>query len=164
MCILYNFSSIKARFSHSSTVIRLHSCSGKKYADDLRASCFYKEINIFEHFLKQDIQQKNNSVSYSVLLGACPQPCSMRADMLYYYILIKEESRYAILLYSYKRRNFKMFLRQIYIRIFTKTHQIVPLFKNFHEGTCPLNIQYAERSNYLLRLQYNYVYISKEKF
>ena len=109
MCILYNFSSIKARFSHSSTVIRLHSCSGKKYADDLRASCFYKEINIFEHFLKQDIQQKNNSVSYSVLLGACPQPCSMRADMLYYYILIKEESRYAILLYSYKRRNFKMF-------------------------------------------------------
>ena len=35
------------RFSHTSTVIRLHSCSGKKYAYALRASCFYIEINIF---------------------------------------------------------------------------------------------------------------------
>ena len=81
-------------------------------------------------------------VFHSVLLGACPRPCSKRADMLYYYFHIKEE-------------HFKMFLRQIYIRIFTKTHQIVPLFKKFLEGTCPLNIQYAVRSNYLPRLQYN---------
>ena len=50
MCILHNFSSIKARFCHTSTVTRLHSCSGKKYAYALRASCFYIEINIFEHF------------------------------------------------------------------------------------------------------------------
>ena len=63
---------------------------------------------------------------HSVLLGACPRPCSKRADMLYYYFHIKEE-------------HFKMFfLRQIYIRIFTKTHQIVPVFKNFLEGTCSL--------------------------
>ena len=26
----------------------------------------------------------------------------------------------------------------------TKTHQIVPPFKNFLEGTCPLIIQYTE--------------------
>ena len=42
----------KARFSHTSTVAvtRLHSCYGKKYAYASRASCFYIEINIFEHF------------------------------------------------------------------------------------------------------------------
>ena len=45
-----------------------------------------------------------------------------------------------------------------------KTHQIVPLFKKFLEGTCPLNIQYIERSNNLARLQYHYVYIRNEKF
>ena len=50
MCILHNYSSIKARFSHTSTVVRLHSCSGKKYAYALHVSCFYIEINIFEHF------------------------------------------------------------------------------------------------------------------
>ena len=50
MCILKNYSSIKSRFSHTSTVIRLHSCSDTKYAYALHASCFYIEINIFEHF------------------------------------------------------------------------------------------------------------------
>ena len=50
MCILHNFPSIKARFSHTITFTRLHSCSEKKYAYALRASCFYIEINIFEHF------------------------------------------------------------------------------------------------------------------
>ena len=127
MCILYNFSSIKARFSHSSTVIRLHSCSGKKYADDLRASCFYKEINIFEHFLKQDIQQKI-IVFIQCSPGSMPptlQHASRYAILLYSYKRrnfkmffktnlyqnIAEYSRYAILLYSYKRRNFKMFFK-----------------------------------------------------
>ena len=47
---LHNFSSNKARFIHTSTVTRLHSCSKKKYAYALRASCFYIETNIFEHF------------------------------------------------------------------------------------------------------------------
>ena len=47
---LYNFPNIKARFSHTITFARLHSCSGKKYAYALRVSCFYMEINIFEHF------------------------------------------------------------------------------------------------------------------
>ena len=50
MCTLHNFPSIKARFSHTITFTRLHSCPGKKYAYALRASCFYIEINIFEHF------------------------------------------------------------------------------------------------------------------
>ena len=50
VCILHNYSSVKARFSHTSTVIRLHSCSGTNYAYALHASCFYIEINIFEHF------------------------------------------------------------------------------------------------------------------
>ena len=68
---------------------------------------------------------------HNVLLGACLQPCSNRADtILYYYFHIKEE-------------HFKMFLRQNYIRVYTNTHQIVQLFKNFLEGTCPLNIQYT---------------------
>ena len=46
----------------------------------------------------------------------------------------------------------------------TKSHQIVPLFKNFREGTWPLNVHYTERSNHLLRLQYHYGYIRNEKF
>ena len=51
ICTLHNVSSNKSRFSHTSTVrTRLHSCSGKKYAYTLRASCFYIEINVFEHF------------------------------------------------------------------------------------------------------------------
>ena len=89
----------------------------------------------------------------NVLLGACSQPCSKRADtILYYYFHIKEQ-------------HFKMFYDKIISEsIYTKTHQIVPLFNNFLGATCPLNIQYAERSNCLPRLQYNYVYIRNEKF
>ena len=51
-----------------------------KYAYALRASCFYLETSIFE----QNIQQKV-LVFHSVLLGACPQPCSKRADTILYY-------------------------------------------------------------------------------
>ena len=50
ICTLHNVYSNKARFIHTSTVPRLHSCSGKKDAYALRASCFYIKINIFEHF------------------------------------------------------------------------------------------------------------------
>ena len=50
MCTLHNFSSNKDRCIHTSTVTILHSCSGKKYAYALRASCFYIKINIFKHF------------------------------------------------------------------------------------------------------------------
>ena len=75
----------------------------------------------FLTFLSQNIQQKVLAF-HSVLLGACPQPCSNRADtMLYYYFHIKE--------------HFKTFLKQNYIKIYTKTHQIVPLFKKFLKGT-----------------------------
>ena len=50
-CALHKFFfSNKARFSHTSGITKLHSCSGKKYAYTLRASCFYIEINIFEYF------------------------------------------------------------------------------------------------------------------
>ena len=84
------FFEYKARFIHTSTVTRLHSCSGKKYAYALRASCFYIEINIFLTFLRQNKQQKV-LVFHSVLLGASPRPCSKRADILYYYFHIKEE-------------------------------------------------------------------------
>ena len=50
-CALYTiFYSNKARFIHTSTVTRLHSCPGKKYAYALRASCLYMETNIFENF------------------------------------------------------------------------------------------------------------------
>ena len=48
--------------------------------------------------------------------------------------------------------------------MYTKTHQIVPHFKNFLKGTCPISIQYTERLNFLPLLQYNYVYIRNEKF
>ena len=50
MCTLHNFYSNKARFIHTSTVTRLHSCPGKKYAYALRASCLYIETNILEKF------------------------------------------------------------------------------------------------------------------
>ena len=40
----------KARFIHTSTVTRLLSCPGKKYAYALRTSCLYIETNIFENF------------------------------------------------------------------------------------------------------------------
>ena len=51
-CAVYTFFfSNKARFSHTSTVTRLHYCSEKKtYAYAVRACCCYIEINIVEHF------------------------------------------------------------------------------------------------------------------
>ena len=55
------------------------------------------------------------------------QPCGKHAetvvDLLYYYFLIKKNTVKCI---------------KNDIRIYTKTHQIVPLFKNFLEGTCSL--------------------------
>ena len=50
---------------------------------------------------------------------------------------------------------------KLYQNICTQTHQIVPLFKNFLEGTSSLSIQYTERLNLLPRLQYHYVYYKK---
>ena len=112
----------------------------------LRASCCYIE-NIF--MTKYKIQKV--LVFHSVLLG-CSQSCSKRADtILYYYFHIKEE-------------HFKCFKTKLYQNIYTKTHQIVPLFNKNFERTCPLNIQYTERSNYLPRLQCHSVYISNGKF
>ena len=43
------FSSMKARFSHALLLDYILALE-KKYAYALRASCFYIEINIFEHF------------------------------------------------------------------------------------------------------------------
>ena len=88
-----HFSSNKARFIHASTVTILHSCSGKKYAYALRASCFYIK-SIFLNIFKTKYTTKSTSVSLcsQLLLGACPQPCSKRKDtILYYYCHIKEE-------------------------------------------------------------------------
>ena len=65
----------------------------------------------------------------------CPHPCGQHSDTVdlpYYCFHIKEEHCNV--------------LRQNYIRIYTKSHQTVPLFKNFLEGTCPLNIQYTDRT------------------
>ena len=42
-----------------------------------------------------------------------------------------------IIIFIQKKNILKCFLRQIYIRIFTKTHQVVPHFKKFLEETCP---------------------------
>ena len=77
---LHNFFSNERRFTHTSTVTRLHSCSGKKYSYVPRASCFYRDINIL-NILRQNIQQKV-LVVHSVLRGACPKPCSNRADTI----------------------------------------------------------------------------------
>ena len=52
----------KARFIHTSTVTRLHSCPGKKYAYALRASCFYIETNILNIF-KTKYTTKSTSIS-----------------------------------------------------------------------------------------------------
>ena len=49
-CALSPFFGNKARFSHTSTVTRLHSCSGEKNRVRLACILFYIEINIFEHF------------------------------------------------------------------------------------------------------------------
>ena len=59
MCTLHNFSSNKDRCIYTSTVTILHSCSRKKYAYALRASCFYIKINIFEHFLDKIYNKKD---------------------------------------------------------------------------------------------------------
>ena len=82
-CTLHNFPSLKARFSHTITVIRLHSCSGKKIRVRLACILFLYRNQYFWTFLRQNIQQKV-LVFHSVLLGACPQPCSKRADTILY--------------------------------------------------------------------------------
>ena len=90
MCILHNYSSIKARFSHTSTVTRLLSCSGKKNTRTLACILFLYRNQYFLTFLRQNTQERV-LVFHSVLQRACPQPCSKRADMLYYYFHKKEE-------------------------------------------------------------------------
>ena len=50
MCTIHNLSGNKARFSHTSTVTKLHSCPGKKIRVLLAYILFYIEINVFEHF------------------------------------------------------------------------------------------------------------------
>ena len=67
------FSSIKARFSHTSTVTRLHSCSGKKICVLLACILFLYRNQYFLTFLRQNRLQKV-LVFHSVRLGACPQP------------------------------------------------------------------------------------------
>ena len=62
MCILHNYSSIKARFSHTSTVIRLHSCSGK----NTRTPCMHLVFiwkSIFLSIFKTKYTTKSTSVS-----------------------------------------------------------------------------------------------------
>ena len=50
-CALYTFFlGNKARFSHTSTVTRLHSCSRKNTRTPSVYLVFYIEINIFKHF------------------------------------------------------------------------------------------------------------------
>ena len=81
---LHNFPSIKARFSHTITVPRLHACSGKKIRVRLVCILFLYRNQYFKTFLRQNIQQKV-LVFHNALLGACPQPCSNRADTILYY-------------------------------------------------------------------------------
>ena len=85
MFTLHNFSSNKARFTHTSTVTRLHSCTGKKIRVRLACILFLNRNQYFWTFLRQNIQQKVLAY-HSVLLGACPQPCSNRADTILCYI------------------------------------------------------------------------------
>ena len=100
---------------------------------------------MFLNIFKTKYSTKSTSVSQCSPANMPAQLCCKRAGtILYYYFHIKEDKNY--------------------IRMYTKTHQIVPLFKNFLEGTCPLNIQYTERSNYIPCVQYNYVCIRNEKF
>ena len=72
--------------------------------------------------------------------------------------------QYYSIIFIQKKNIVKCIETTLYIRIYSKTRQIVPLFKNFLERTCPLNIQYTERLNFPPRLQYHYVYIRNEKF
>ena len=62
MCTLHNFSSNKDRCIYTSTVTILHSCSGKKYAYALRASC-YNIKSIFLNIFKTKYTTKRTSVS-----------------------------------------------------------------------------------------------------
>ena len=63
MCILHNYSSIKSRFSHIQALLLDYILAlAKKYAYALHASCFYIEVNIFEHF-KTKYTTKSTSVS-----------------------------------------------------------------------------------------------------
>ena len=50
MCTSQFFFSNKARFSHTRTVTRLHSCSEKNTRTPRVHFDFYIEINIFKHF------------------------------------------------------------------------------------------------------------------
>ena len=61
-----------------------------KYTRTPCVHLFLYRNQYFSTLLRQNIQQKV-LVFHSVLLGACPRPCSKRADMLYYYFHIKEE-------------------------------------------------------------------------
>ena len=78
MCTLHNFYSNKARFIHTSTVTRLHSCLGKKIRVRLACILSLYRNQYFWKILRQNIQQKVLGY-HSVLLGASPQPCSNRA-------------------------------------------------------------------------------------
>ena len=102
-------------FIYTSTVTRLHSCPEKKIRVRLACNLFLYRNQYFLTFLRQNIQQKILAY-HSVLLGACPQHCSNRADTILYYI---------------KKNILKCFKTKLYQNIYTKTHQIVPLFNNF---------------------------------
>ena len=83
---------------------------------------------MFLNIFKTKYTTKSTSVSQCSPGNRPAHPGCKRADtILYYYFHIKEE-------------HFKMFQDKNYIGIYTKTHQIVALFKKFLEGTCLLNI------------------------
>ena len=90
-CAFYTiFSSIKARFSHTSiAVTRLYSCSGKIIRVCLACILFSYRNQYFSTFLGQNIQQKV-LVFHSVLLGACPRPCSKQGwgQVQYLYLVL----------------------------------------------------------------------------
>ena len=81
-CALYTIVfSNKARFSHISTVTKLHSYCGKKYAYASRASCFLHRNQYFLTVLRQNIQQK-------VLASREPAPYPVANVQIQYYIII----------------------------------------------------------------------------
>ena len=86
MCTIHNFPSNKARFSHTSTVTRLHSCSRKKIHELFACILFLYKNQCFWTFLRQNIQQKV-PVSHSVLLGTC-RPNPVASVQIQYYIII----------------------------------------------------------------------------
>ena len=81
----HSFYSNKARFIHTSTVTRLHSCPEKKIRVRLACILSLYRNQYFKKILRQNIQQKVLAY-HSVLLGACPQPSSSRTDTILYYI------------------------------------------------------------------------------